>query len=219
MKRTGAGKISFRLLTPFLAVTLAVLQGCTDLGSAPPSTAPVISNVSPPSAAPGDTLTIVGKQFGDPQGSSVVRIGGVIADSVIAWSSSVIKVRIPSASSDGTVVVSVDGSASNPVTFQLHQAVAVVSFATDILPIFNQHGCYTCHGGSGGLVVHTVADLLRGGLHGPAVTPGNAGSSLIIQKLSPNPPFGSQMPQGGPYLDSTTIAVIATWINQGALNN
>ena len=94
-----------------------------------------------------------------------------------------------------------------------------VSFQQRVLPIFLRYGCPGCHGGTNGLTVTTVAALLQGGIHGPAVAPGKADSSLIIKKTSPNPPFGDRMPQGGPYLPDTTRQVIKDWINQGAQNN
>lgn len=91
-----------------------------------------------------------------------------------------------------------------------------LTFAANILPIFQQRGCTGCHGGSGGLFVGSVAQLLQGGQHGAAIVPGNGAESNIIKKLSPNPPFGARMPQGGPYLPDSTIQVIKTWIDQGA---
>ncbi len=94
-----------------------------------------------------------------------------------------------------------------------------VSFESQIAPVLQRYGCVGCHGGSGGLFVGTVAQLLQGGLDGPAVTPGKADSSLIVRKVSPNPPFGDRMPQGGPYLPDSTIQLIKLWINQGAKNN
>jgi hypothetical protein len=94
-----------------------------------------------------------------------------------------------------------------------------VSFQNDVLPILENYGCTSCHGGTAGLTVGTVAGLEAGGLHGPAIVPGNADGSNIVRKISPNPPFGARMPQGGPYLDAATIQVIKDWINQGALDN
>ena len=94
-----------------------------------------------------------------------------------------------------------------------------VSFRSRIIPIFQRHGCEGCHGGSGGLFLQTVASIRTGGDHGPALVPGNPDSSLIIRKLSPFPPFGDRMPQGGPYLHDTTLAVIRAWIAQGAPDN
>jgi hypothetical protein len=95
----------------------------------------------------------------------------------------------------------------------------VVSFESQIVPVFQRYGCFGCHGGSGGLFVQTVPQLLQGGLDGPAVLPGKADSSIIVRKVSPGPPFGDRMPQGGPYLPDSTIQLIRLWINQGAKNN
>jgi hypothetical protein len=95
----------------------------------------------------------------------------------------------------------------------------VISFRNQVLPIFIQYGCFQCHGGTNGLVTSTPADLLRGGIHGPAIIPGNASGSLIMGKTSITPPFGDRMPQGGPYLPDSTRNIIRDWINQGAKDN
>jgi hypothetical protein len=94
-----------------------------------------------------------------------------------------------------------------------------VSFANQVSPVFQRYGCYGCHGGSGGLFVATVAQLLRGGDHGPAVVPGKADTSILVRKLSAPSPFGNRMPQGGPYLPDSTLQTIKLWINQGAKDN
>lgn len=94
-----------------------------------------------------------------------------------------------------------------------------VSFGQDIKPILNRYGCSSCHGGSGGLFVQSVSQIRQGGLHGPAVTPGDAANSILAKKISVTPPFGDRMPQGGPYLPDSVQQVIRLWINQGALDN
>jgi hypothetical protein len=94
-----------------------------------------------------------------------------------------------------------------------------VSFASQVSPIFQRYGCFGCHGGSGGLFVATVAQLLRGGDHGPAAVPGKADTSILVRKLIAGPPFGDRMPQGGPYLPDSTLQTIKLWINQGAKDN
>jgi hypothetical protein len=91
-----------------------------------------------------------------------------------------------------------------------------LTFSANILPILQQNGCTSCHGGSGGLFVGSVSQMLTGGFHGPAIVPGNGAGSNVIKKLSPTPPFGDRMPQGGPYLPDSTIQVIKSWIDQGA---
>jgi len=95
----------------------------------------------------------------------------------------------------------------------------VISFSDDIIPIFTQHGCTTCHGGEAGLFVTTVGGLLEGGDNGPAIVPGDAENSLLIQKLSPNPPFGDRMPQGAPPVPESQQNTIKRWINEGAEDN
>jgi hypothetical protein len=54
-----------------------------------------------------------------------------------------------------------------------------------------------------------VPSLLR-------VKPGDPANSYIIQKLQGHAAVGAQMPLGGPYLSSDTIAFIQQWITNGA---
>jgi cytochrome c len=100
-----------------------------------------------------------------------------------------------------------------------NNATGGISFQARVLPIFTRHGCTGCHGGSGGLKVGTVADLLKGGTHGASVVSTQADNSILIKKLLSAPPFGDRMPQGGPYLPDSTVQVLKDWINQGAQNN
>ena len=119
----------------------------------------------------------------------------------------------------GCADLGTDPSTATSASQNQPQQSADVSFQNHIRPIFQSHGCVGCHGGSGGLSLQTVAQLLQGGSHGAAIVAGKAGSSTLIAKLSPNPPFGSRMPLGGPYLPDSTIQLIAQWINQGAKDN
>ncbi len=72
---------------------------------------------------------------------------------------------------------------------QPQSSAGKISFQHQVLPIFMQYGCPGCHGGTNGLTVTSVADLLHGGVHGPAIIAGNANGSILVQKISPNPPF------------------------------
>ena len=96
---------------------------------------------------------------------------------------------------------------------------STISFSQHVVPILQRHGCTGCHGGSGGLTVTSVSALLTGGAHGAAVVAGQADNSNLIKKLLSPAPFGTRMPQGGPFLPDSTVNVLRTWINQGALNN
>ena len=212
--------ISPLIVCAVVAIIAGGVEGCKDAGTEPmvQPLAPVITGVQPDSAAVGDTLTVTGSGFGDAQGGSTVRVGGVAAV-IVSWNSTQIVLTVPTGAAGGVLVVTVGGSASNNAGFTLRAATAAVSFSQRILPLFTRYGCYECHGGNGGLIVHTVAQLMQGGDHGPAITPGDADGSLLIKKLLTPPPFGSRMPFGSPALPDTTVQVIRTWINQGAPNN
>lgn len=97
-----------------------------------------------------------------------------------------------------------------------------VSFSEHVLPIFEQHGCTGCHGGAlqeNDLRVDSVDELLEGGVSGPAVVPGDADGSLLIQQMSPNPPLGNRMPLGMSPVPDEQQNTIRTWINEGAEDN
>lgn len=110
-------------------------------------------------------------------------------------------------------------SANEPIGEDNPKNTSEISFRQDIKPILVSYNCTHCHGGTSGLVVESVPHILTGGDHGPAVIPGNADSSLLVKKMSPNPPFGLRMPRDGPYLPEKTIELIKVWINQGAKDN
>jgi hypothetical protein len=56
---------------------------------------------------------------------------------------------------------------------------------------------------------------------GTRVTPSNAATSIMYQKVSPADPApcGSKMPFGGAALPQDEVDEIASWINAGAMNN
>jgi len=211
------------LIGVFVVIVLAGIDGCTDMGSNVPQQiiVPAITAIQPDSAFTGDTLKIFGTNFGATQGSSAVSVGGTIADTVYLWSATEIDVKVPASAATGSVTVTVGGATSNAPTFIVRGAVvANVSFKNNVLPVFQNTGCTSCHGGTNNLYVDSYAHLMLGtSLHGPVVTPGNGEGSVIIKKLRGTAGFGSRMPEGGPYLPDSTISTISLWITQGALNN
>jgi uncharacterized protein (TIGR03437 family) len=213
------------LLVLFLAIFLAVIGGCSDMGSNPPKpagTPPHITAIQPDSAFAGDTLKIVGTDFGTSQGSSSITVGGKSADTIYFWSTSEIRLKIPAAAATGNVTVTVGGTASNAVTFKVRGTVVPgVSFTGDVLPVFVSAGCTGCHGGTNNLRVDTYARLMLGTSdHGPVVTAGNGEGSVIIKKLRGTATFGGRMPASGPpFLNDATIDKISLWITQGAKDN
>jgi regulation of enolase protein 1 (concanavalin A-like superfamily) len=86
--------------------------------STPAAPAPVLSNLSPASAAPGTQVLLSGSGFGASQGNSVVRLNGALV-TVNAWSNTSITITIPSGATSGPLAVSVAPSMnnSNPLTF------------------------------------------------------------------------------------------------------
>ena len=73
------------------------------------------------------------------------------------------------------------------------------------------------HGGSGELSVSSYEGVMAGGTSGESVSPCDCDSSLLWQKLRPDPPFGGRMPDDGPpYLSEPEIALICDWIDEGA---
>lgn len=108
-------------------------------------------------------------------------------------------------------------STTGPVAEPATQApVASVSFANDVLPIFNNN-CIRCHGVEQikeGLDLRTYDTLMAGSFNGSVITPGNAADSFIAEQV-----INGKMPNRGPDLTVEQIQIIVDWINAGALNN
>ena len=86
----------------------------------------------------------------------------------------------------------------------LYANLFAVDYGSQIQPILTSNCTSYCHtnGGAytGGLDLTSYSNVMDGGNHGPVVIPGDSQNSNLILKLSESPPFGSQMPEGGPYL-------------------
>jgi hypothetical protein len=110
-----------------------------------------------------------------------------------------------------------------------------VSFASDIRPLTlrpgGMGGC-GCHlpsatgAGPGtqisGLDLSSLATLRAGGLNSGTkiVIAGQPCESLLYQKLSDSPPFGSRMPLNGPpFFNPDELALVHDWIAEGANAN
>ena len=103
-------------------------------------------------------------------------------------------------------------------TSDVNITAVTVSYSNDLLVAF-QGVCGVCHGSSGGLNLTSYSSLMAGNSNnGPVVIPGNPDGSIIIQKLSSNPPFGDQMPKAGSVTQSW-LNKLWIWIKQGAINN
>ena len=113
------------------------------------------------------------------------------------------------------------------------QPGSTVSFAAQIRPILDRPmaGC-SCHlpaaGEPGtatqqsGLSLGSYASLREGGTNsGPQIViAGQPCASILYQKVSDAPPFGSRMPLSGPpFLTSDELQLLHDWIAEGAANN
>src|SRR3954453_18595554 len=80
-------------------------------------------------------------------------------------------------------------------------------FNQRVLPVLQKH-CATCHmvsNPAGGLSVSTFDALLTGGKHGPAIAPGDAKQSLVLQYLRGEKT--PRMPMGGALSDEVITAL------------
>ncbi len=99
-----------------------------------------------------------------------------------------------------------------------------VSYSKEVAPILEKF-CNTCHNEDEDhpslLYMDSYDQLMKGGKHGIAVQPGNGKESLVIQKMSTDPPFGKVMPPPDKTRRPTPeqIDLIRLWIDQGAKKN
>jgi hypothetical protein len=91
---------------------------------------------------------------------------------------------------------------------------AKVMLQRDVMPLLKSH-CRKCHGDEttkAGLDLRRRATMLRGGDSGPAIVPGNAGESLLMDMVEQ----GLMPPEGSPRLSTAQIQVLRKWLDQGA---
>lgn len=98
-----------------------------------------------------------------------------------------------------------------------------ISYSKEVAPILDKF-CATCHNEDedhpSQLFMDSYESLMKGGKHGPAVKPGTAKESLLIQKTDAEPPFGKRMPPSKKLIPTAEqIEVLRQWINQGARKN
>ena len=94
------------------------------------------------------------------------------------------------------------------------QAPNAVDFARDVQPILRQN-CVGCHGPAqqiAGLRMDRRSSVMKAGAR--RIVPGSSVNSFVYHRLTGSV-YGTQMPPTGP-LKPELIAVIKTWIDQGA---
>ncbi|MGA8729214.1 MAG: c-type cytochrome domain-containing protein [Terracidiphilus sp.] len=92
-------------------------------------------------------------------------------------------------------------------------------YAKQINPIFDSN-CVACHGegkAKGGLRLDSFEQLMKGGKDGAVVIAGDAGKSVLLQRVTLSSNQKQFMPaEGRPPLRAEEIASIKAWIQQGA---
>jgi len=88
-----------------------------------------------------------------------------------------------------------------------------VSFRNNVQPIFSAR-CVACHGGTNGLYLDTYENILKGGVNGAVVIPGNVYNSRLAYYV-----YTGYMPFRSTPLTPAEIQTILDWIALGAPNN
>jgi hypothetical protein len=109
---------------------LVTVSGATSNGlpftvGVPPS----LTSLTPAAGPVGTSVTIAGTNFGTTQGTSTVKFNGTTATPT-SWSATSIVVPVPSGATTGTVVVTVNGQASNGLTFTVGPSLTSLTPST-----------------------------------------------------------------------------------------
>lgn len=90
-------------------------------------------------------------------------------------------------------------------------------YLRQVKPILRQR-CTVCHGAlkqKAGLRLDTASSMRKGGISGPAIEPGDAENSLLIERLLETDHALRMPPEGSP-LTREQIDAIKSWVHQGA---
>jgi hypothetical protein len=94
-----------------------------------------------------------------------------------------------------------------------------IDFYRDVQPLLEAR-CFGCHAGSkvkGGLRLDDLASAKKGGKgDGPAIVPGKADKSALLQRVRSAEPTEMMPPTGEP-LTTEQVRVLETWIREGAV--
>jgi len=126
--------------------------------------------------------------------------------------------RLPTGSRPWTTLVMIAWSLGQCVSGALGSSpdASPVDFVRDIKPIFAAH-CFPCHGPGeerGGLSLARHSEALAGGDSGPALVPGAAEKSLLLERVKGSRP--PAMPLDGAPLSDDEIGRLEAWIDAGA---
>ena len=95
---------------------------------------PTITSLTPASGLVGTSVTITGTNFGATQSTSAVTFNGTPA-TPSSWSATSIVVSVPSGATTGSVLVTVNGAASNGLTYTVNSRPTLTSLAPTSGPV------------------------------------------------------------------------------------
>lgn len=117
-------------------------------------------------------------------------------------------------------VAALCGLGLRPVAAQ-DAASSPAFFTEKVKPIFEAN-CASCHLGTnhkGGLSLMTKASMLKGGMDGAVIVPGDPAKSLLVRLIRHEGPAEDPMPMPPPprtKVSDADIATITQWIKAGA---
>jgi cytochrome c553 len=123
--------------------------------------------------------------------------------------------RLLCALSLALVIAARAAHADTPAADPADSAAGIQFFEQKIRPVLAAN-CYECHSGAtpkGKLSIDTRDGIRRGGETGPAVVPGRAKESLMIQAVRHD---GLEMPPDKPRLPLDVVADLEKWVTMGA---
>ncbi|HEU4509802.1 MAG TPA: IPT/TIG domain-containing protein [Pyrinomonadaceae bacterium] len=201
-----------------------------------PIPVPVISSLTPGAATIGSLITITGTGFGASQGTSTVTFNQNRLATVTAWSNTTISAMVPVSAITGSVVVRVNGLASNGSSFAVNPKINhisdtfgtyVASATTGSQVTINGNGFGATKGTStitfNGVTAATTvwnenainATLPAGASTGPVVVTvgGNASNGPVFNVI---PQIGSVAPDAATVGTDVTIAGSGFGATQGS---
>jgi mono/diheme cytochrome c family protein len=127
----------------------------------------------------------------------------------VPWTLTPAPTQTPTLAATETALPTASPNATQLAAGSTTPAASALTWDTSIGALF-QTKCGTCHGTAAmaGLNLSTYADALKGGNSGPAIIPGDAAHSLLVQKQQ----AGNHPGQ----LTAEELAQVMEWIDAGA---
>jgi sugar lactone lactonase YvrE len=151
------------------------------------TSSPAVSYINPTHAAVGDTVTIIGSNFGTSPKLDSVWFNGKLAP-VIAAGATQLQVTVPSLCGTGTVKVSTNGHAASGPIFTYDTTYRLTSFATGLsepqyLTIDGAGNLYVTNFGTGSIAKISPAGVVStfySGLIGPSGITIDANNNIYV---------------------------------------